>query len=128
MSDVSTSDEMDNQSGPVTKKRKFDHNMVDGSIILVELNNFMWVGFNLKNTSIHLLNMKLIKMLMYRLFYVLFSVNLLFMIIYDLIVCKNIPNIKTFYIYFLSCSVGINEICCHLLANYWLLSLYWSIK
>lgn len=27
-----------------TKKRKIDH-MVDGSIVLVELKNFMWVGF-----------------------------------------------------------------------------------
>lgn len=44
MSDDSTSDEMDNHSEPIMKKRKVDYNMVDGSIILVELKNFMWVA------------------------------------------------------------------------------------
>lgn len=63
MSDNSTSDEMDNHSEPIMKKRKVGHNMVDGSIISVELNNFMWVGFNVENTLIYLLNIILIKIL-----------------------------------------------------------------
>lgn len=71
---------MNNHKEPIKMKRKVDHNMVDGSIILVELKNVMWVAFNL-DTPIYLRNIILIKMLVsnafiycFQLIYYLWSV------------------------------------------------------